>query len=382
MTPAARLQAAIEVLGAVLSGAPAERELTRWARGARYAGAKDRAAVRDHVFDALRRLRSSAWLGGQGDAPLAEMDPRAVMAGLLRGQGTDPAPLFDGSRHGPQDSPPPAGPPLDTAPDGVRLDLPGWALDRLRRSQPRADEIAMALRDRAPVHLRANLRRAGRDALVADLSASGYDARPHPLSPTAVEVDGAPRGLAATGLFADGAFEMQDAGSQAAIDRLPLEDGMRVLDLCAGGGGKALAMAARADLDLWAHDADPVRLRDLPARATRAGVEIARTGRPETEAPFDLVLCDVPCSGSGAWRRQAEARWRTDPGRLRALRDVQAEIVARAARLLRPGGVLAYVTCSLFAEENAPAPEGLAPLDRWACTPCDGADGFFLATFR
>ena len=384
MTPGARVAAAIAVLGPVLRGAPAERELTRWARGARYAGSGDRAAVRDHVFDALRRLRSSAWAGGLGDRPPAAMDPARVVAGLLVGQGIDPAPLFDGAGHAPPPLDGPLGPSLDEAPDGVRLDMPDWVLDRLRAGHgASAEAICEALRHRAPVHLRANLARTTRAALIDALAADGHAARPHPLSPSAVEVAGVPRGLARTAAFEAGLFELQDAASQAVVDRLPLEPGMRVLDLCAGGGGKTLAMAARTGARILAHDADPARLRDLPSRAGRAGADVRIVADPEAEGPFDLVLCDVPCSGSGAWRRQPEARWRLTPARLEALRDVQAGILARAGRLVAPGGAIAYVTCSVLPEENdPPAPGGVSERARWATTPADGADGFFLALFR
>ncbi|UWQ20322.1 RsmB/NOP family class I SAM-dependent RNA methyltransferase [Jannaschia sp. W003] len=380
MTPAARLQAAIEVLDAVLPGGPAERELTAWGRRSRFAGSKDRAAVRDHVFDALRRLRSSAWLGGLGDVPPEAMTGRAVIAGLLRGQGTDPAPLFDGSRYGPaplEDAPLP--PPLEDAPEGVRFDVPDWLLPDLHASLgDRIEPVCEALRHRAPIHLRANLARTSRDDLVAALAETGFDVRPHPLSPSAVEVAAPARGLAASDAFAAGLFEMQDAASQAVVDRLPLEPGMRVLDLCAGGGGKALAMAARMPLSLTAHDAAPERMRDLPARAGRAGAEVTITERPEDDSPFDLVLCDVPCSGSGAWRRQPEARWRLTSDRLAELKATQTAILARAAALVRPGGHVALVTCSVLDGERWGAAEGLRERSRWASLPDDGADGLSL----
>ncbi|MEM7491308.1 MAG: RsmB/NOP family class I SAM-dependent RNA methyltransferase, partial [Pseudomonadota bacterium] len=210
MTPGARVQAAIEVLGAVAGGAPAERELTSWGRRSRYAGSKDRAAVRDHVYDALRRLRSSAWLGGLGDvAGLdAVAEPARVLAGSIRGSGGDPAALFTGQGHAP--------PPIDLPvapgpmPDGVAADLPDWALARLRADHgDRANAIAAALRDRAPVVLRANLARTSRGALLAELSEMGHAAAAHPMSPTAIRLEGNPRGLAASAPFLAGHFEFQ-----------------------------------------------------------------------------------------------------------------------------------------------------------------------------
>jgi 16S rRNA (cytosine967-C5)-methyltransferase len=280
--------------------------------------------------------------------------------------------------------------PLDEAPEPVRLDLPDWLLPRLRAALgPDAEPVALALRERAPTCLRANLLRTDRDGLLRRLAGEGVAAAPHPLSPTAATVEGATGALTRGRAFADGLFELQDAGSQALVDRLPAGGG-RVLDLCAGGGGKALALAARdPGAEIWAHDAEPGRMRDLPARAGRAGATIGLTAAPEERAPYDGVVCDVPCSGSGAWRRAPEAKWRIDRARLAELEGIQAGILARAAALVRPGGWIAYMTCSLLDEENgAVVDEALAHhrLDevlRWRCGPLDaGADGFYLALLR
>jgi 16S rRNA (cytosine967-C5)-methyltransferase len=385
MTPAARVQTTVEILGRVLAGAPAERELTRWARTSRHAGSGDRRAVRDMLYDCLRRLRSAAWVGGaEGGGP---PDPRAVAAGMLHLAGTDPRPLFDGSRHGPAPLTGWAPRDLAEADEGVRLDLPDWLLPRLHASLgPGTGAVARALRDRAPVTLRANLRRTDRDGLAARLAEEGIATRPHPLSPTALVVEGATGALTRGPSFAHGLFELQDAGSQALVDRLPSEGG-RILDLCAGGGGKALALAARDPAArILAHDADPARMRDLPARARRAGAALTPVDVPEAHGPFDGVICDVPCSGSGAWRRSPDAKWRLTEARLEGLIATQAAILGRAARLVRPGGWIAYMTCSLLGEENVQAVDR-HPLIRqmpqrkgWQCDMRDdGADGFFLS---
>ncbi len=386
MTPAARVQAAIEVLSPVLSGAPAERELTRWARRSRFAGSKDRAAVRDHVFDALRRLRSSAWAGGLGDVPPSDMDARRVMAGLLQNQGIAPEDIFTGARHAPD--PLGAMPEVGTPPRGVVCDMPDWLLAHFDGALGEdASPVLAALRDRAPVILRANLARIERDSLVERLRSRGLDAVAHPASPSAIKLEGAARGLATDIDYLSGLFELQDAGAQALVDRLPLAQGARILDLCAGGGGKSLAIAARASVQLWAHDAAPRRLRDLASRADRAGVEISVTNAPEDAAPFDGVVADVPCSGSGAWRRSPEARWRLSPERLSELNAVQVEILQRAIDLTVPDGWIAYMTCSLFDVENravvsAAIGRKATLKHEWRCTPLDGCDGFYLALLR
>ncbi|PWJ19187.1 RsmB/NOP family class I SAM-dependent RNA methyltransferase [Jannaschia seohaensis] len=386
MTPGARVQAAIEVLDRVFAGAAAERALTGWARGARYAGSKDRAAVRDHVFDALRRLRSAAWLGGLGDRPFAALDGRAVMAGLLIGRGEDPATLFTGEGHAPArwDAAAPDGP----MPEAVAQDCPDWLLPRFRASLGEdAAPVLAHLRNRAPVVLRANRLRITRDALAERLAAEGVETAPHALAPDALEVTGSARGLTGGVAFAEGLFEMQDAGSQALVAQLPHMTGAHVLDLCAGGGGKSLALAARG-ARVTAHDADRARMRDIPARAARAGASIEMVDDPSAAAPFDAIVCDVPCSGSGSWRRAPEAKWRLDPDRLAELTRTQDAILDRAVSLLRPGGWIAYMTCSLLREENdaradaALARHGLRLERRWACTPLDGADGFHLSILR
>jgi 16S rRNA (cytosine967-C5)-methyltransferase len=160
-----------------------------------------------------------------------------------------------------------------------------------------------------------------------------------------------------------------------------------VLDYCAGGGGKTLAMAARARLKLFAHDVDPRRMRDLPARAKRAGARVTLTEAPQ--GPFDLVLADAPCSGSGSWRRAPEGKWLLTPDRLAGVIAVQAQILDRIATLVAPGGVLAYATCSLLRAENeaqiaafqARSP-GWSLASQRRLTPLDGGDGFFVAVLR
>jgi 16S rRNA (cytosine967-C5)-methyltransferase len=160
-----------------------------------------------------------------------------------------------------------------------------------------------------------------------------------------------------------------------------------VLDYCAGGGGKTLALAARHEAVWFAHDADPGRMGDLPARAARAGIEVTRL--EAAEGAFDLVLCDVPCSGSGTWRRAPDAKWRLTPERLEALCALQREILEEAAALVAPGGQLVLTTCSVFRCENEDQSDGFLQAHpewretlrrRWPVS--DEGDGFFLSVFR
>ena len=369
------------LLDDILAGQPAEQALTSWARRSRFAGSKERAAIRDHVFDALRCRRSFAALGG------AETG-RGLMLGALRAQDADLSRYFDGSAYGPAEveGSETGRPPAPGAEEG---DLPDWLWPEFSRSLgDQADRAAAYLRTRAPVFLRANLRKTTRDALRAALQDEGIVAQPHALSPAALEVTDGARRLRNSPLFHSGAFELQDAASQAVVDALPLSDGQRVLDFCAGGGGKTLAMGARADLELVAHDANAARMRDLPARAARAGVAVSVQTDLTSAGPFDLVLCDAPCSGSGSWRRAPDGKWALTPDRLDHLTTLQETILDQASECVADGGTLAYATCSVLCVENEDRVSAwLNKHPDWACKSAQrwplngGGDGFFVAIF-
>lgn len=386
MTPGARVAAAIDVLDQVLNGQPAEQCLTRWARGARYAGSKDRAAVRDHVFQALRCLRSYACLGGARSG-------RGLMIGALREDGADPDTFFTGEGHAPaplNDGERTAGATPDSA--GDRLDLPDWLVVEFRHSLGEtADEAARALRSRAPVTLRVNERLKSRPQAIEILSKEGINTVPLDIAPTALAVTEGARRINGSAAYDAGIVELQDGSSQAAMQALQLPENAKVLDYCAGGGGKTLALAARAAGTWFAHDADPNRMKDVPTRAARAGCSVTCVSTTDAvaESPYDLVLCDVPCSGSGTWRRAPEAKWRLTPERLTNLTDLQAQIVREAADLVRPGGWLAYTTCSVLRQENEDViEEFLAQSSSWQAELMrnwpisDAGDGFFLARLR
>lgn len=345
MTPAARAQAAIEVLDSVLAGTAAEAALIRWARASRFAGSGDRAAVRDHVFSALRQRRSRAARGGADSG-------RGLILGGLRAEGRDADHLFTGQGHAPEpltlaES---AGGRAPTAAEA--LDLPDWVADRLALDLgPSLPAVAEALRHRAPLWLRVNAARVSVGEATKLLGAEGVRSEPDARCATALRVTDGERRVQSCQAYADGLVELQDLAPQIACAAVPLTRAETVLDYCAGGGGKALALAARgAQVTAW--DADPGRMRDLPARADRAGVAIDLAPQSGPEGRFDVVLTDVPCSGSGTWRRTPDAKWRLTPGQLDVFRDVQHRILEGASRHLRPGGRLVYMTCSLFTSEN------------------------------
>ena len=380
MTPAARVAAAIDCLDQILDGAPTERVLTSWARANRFAGSGDRAAIRDLVFDAVRRKRSAAAAGGG-------LTGRGLIIGLMRQQDRDLSTIFTGEGYAPA----PLGADEGQSRDASlteRLDVQDWCWPHLERALgDRAEAVANALRDRAPVFLRVNVQKASRDEVATDLLKDGIETAPHTLSQTALEVLSGERRLRRHPMFEAGLFEFQDAASQAIVDMVGAElAGASILDFCAGGGGKALAMAAYAPARIDAHDANPPRMNDIPQRARRAGADInVLKGAPD-RSDYDLVLVDAPCSGSGAWRRQPDAKWALVPARLEELTALQASILDRAKDHVRPGGHLVYATCSLFVDENGDqvrrfldrCPDWRLEDDR-SLTPLDGGDGFFGA---
>ena len=381
MTPGARVAAAIEVLDAVEDGIPAEQALTRWARQSRFAGSKDRAAVRDHVFDALRLWRSTAALGG-GETG------RARMIGLLRQQGEALNALFDGSGHAPAPldaAEIAAGAPPEARPD--RWNLPDWLMPEFERSLGReAEQAALALQARAPLSLRVNTARITLSAAMAALRDEGIETLENPLAKTALTVRDGARRLRGAKAYADGLVELQDASSQAVVAALP--EGVRCLDYCAAGGGKALALAAQPGRSVHAHDLEPRRMAGLPSRAARAGaaVPILTGAEVAGAAPFDLVLCDVPCSGSGAWRRSPEAKWRLTQEGLDALAATQDSILQKAAGYVQPKGWLVYATCSVLRCENHDRIDAfLTANPDWRCAHqrqfpiSEAGDGFFTA---
>jgi 16S rRNA (cytosine967-C5)-methyltransferase len=386
VTPGARHQAAIELLDLILDGEPPERVLASWARSSRYAGSKDRAAVRDIVYDGLRKKRSAAATGG------AETG-RGIVLGLIRQAGGDVDALFNGVGHAPLPvSDAERAPANGAVPDAVRLDITDWLEAPLRASLGASFEPTLAaMQNRASLFLRVNARLATPESAQAVLSGDAIATERAPLAEHALRVTGNARAVARSRAYEDGLVEIQDAASQAIVAALPLPDSGLVLDYCAGGGGKALAMAAQTRATILAYDAAPRRMADLPARAARAGVRIATVTREDVadRAPFDLILCDAPCSGSGTWARNPDAKWSMDQPGLDALCAVQDGILDEVVPLVAPGGALAYATCSILDAENRA--QASAFLERHkmftlerelAHTPADGADGMYLAVFR
>ncbi|MFK5997442.1 MAG: RsmB/NOP family class I SAM-dependent RNA methyltransferase [Rhodobacterales bacterium] len=391
MTPNARYAAAVDILGAVLAGAPAEKTLTNWARSNRYAGSKDRAAVRDIVFDCLRCKRSYQYAAGFDGA-------RGLVMGHILAAGHAVAAVFTGQRFAPdvlsdterKNLEHPKEPPSDA----VRLDIPDWIAPKLRHALGDDYEDSLtALQARAPLDLRVNGKKITIAQAQAALAKDGIETTPVKGMTGALRVTSNPRRVALSGVYQNGLVEIQDAGSQAVVANLPMNGVVRVLDYCAGGGGKTLAMAALMGdtVQFDAYDGNQTRMKDLPVRLKRAGVQARVLPNDPVDAgeTYDLVLLDVPCSGSGAWRRNPDAKWRFSEADLQDLQRVQAKILTRAQAMVAPNGVLAYVTCSLLRDENEAQADAfvktcpnLVLVQTKRFHPSAGTDGFFLAIFK
>jgi 16S rRNA (cytosine967-C5)-methyltransferase len=369
MTPAARISAAVEVLADIdARRRPATDALKDWGLSHRFAGSKDRAAIASLVYDALRRKASAAWIMG-------ESTPRAVVLGMLRlqrgltldaiaalcsGERFAPEPLTAGERARLEE------PDLSDAPTHVAGDFPDWIEPSLRRLF--GDDLVpemQALTTRAPLDLRVN-------TLKVSSREEAHDALPHlsavetPLSPLGLRIapgeDGRGPAVQSEPEFLKGWIEIQDEGSQLVALLSGVRPGEQVVDLCAGGGGKTLALAAQMENhgQIYATDNDARRLAPIHDRLARAGVRNVqvRTPRAKADAVTDLdgkidcVLVDAPCTGIGTWRRNPDAKWRLRPGSLEVRRNEQAAVLDRAARLVKPGGRIVYITCSILPEEN------------------------------
>lgn len=383
MTPAARVQSSIDLLDTILSGVPTEQALTRWARANRFAGSKDRAAIRDHVFAAIRCRRSFAALGGSETG-------RGLMIGLLRSTDADVSAMFDGSNYGADalsEEEMALTSTLDTLEPEVQADLPDWLWQRFQEDLgDAAAATAECLRHRADVFLRVNLLKSDVDNAIDALAKGEVSAERHALSETALIVTKNARRVSQSEAYRDGFVELQDAASQAVCDFLDLPVKAEVLDYCAGGGGKSLALAAKSGVSMFAHDANPERMKDLPIRAERAGANVTVLENTDINQPFDIVLCDVPCSGSGSWRRSPDGKWRLTPESLDELVETQSTILDTVVDLVRDNGEIAYATCSVLTAENQGQIEGfLSRNPAWKLVddrqflPQDGADGFYIA---
>src|SRR5438874_2472437 len=407
MTPAARLSAAYELIDTIdTQRVPAAKALKEWGTAHRFAGSGDRAAISGLVWDVLRRRASSGWL-------MQDDTPRARLLGMLkleRGMNADAiADLCDGSRFAPEpltdvERESLTSRSLEQAPAHIAGDYPEWLdpyLAQVFGDERVAEATAMA--SRAPLDLRVNTLKAKREKVMSSLAHLGVE--PTPWSPLGLRIElgaGARNpGIHAEEDFIKGAIEVQDEGSQLAALLSAAKPGEQVIDLCAGAGGKTLALAAlmQGKDRLIATDMDKRQLAPIYERLSRAGVHNADVRAPkgdtdplaDIKASADLVLIDAPCTGTGTWRRNPDAKWRMRPGALEVRLKDQAEVLDRASALVKPGGRIAYVTCSVLPPENGDQirsflsrHEGFSiqPLNETASVLWDKAEDFEKAALK
>jgi 16S rRNA (cytosine967-C5)-methyltransferase len=368
MQPGAKLQASIEVLTEIVErGRAASVALADWGRAHRFAGSGDRAWIGNLVYDSLRRKQSLSYLM-RSDAP------RAIALAALRNTWGIAAGEIASFCSGVQFSPSPLTPDeeaglantgLSDASPWIEGDYPEWLHPAFSEAFG-ANAVAegQALAARAPVDLRVNTLKANRDKVLKAFDR--HDAAPTPYSPTGVRLPPRQGGARSPNVEAEpahgrGWFEVQDEGSQIAALLAGAGPRMQIADICAGAGGKTLAMAAQMQNtgQIYAYDSDAVRFRPIFERLKRAGARNVQTLPPgqataldALEGRMDLVLVDAPCSGTGVWRRRPDAKWRLSDNQLSERLATQRDLLAQAARLLKPQGTLAYVTCSLLPAEN------------------------------
>ncbi|WP_296744428.1 RsmB/NOP family class I SAM-dependent RNA methyltransferase [Mesorhizobium sp.] len=361
-----RLAAAIEILEDIgRRHRPVADALRDWGLSHRFAGGGDRAAIGNIVYDALRRKRSAGWLFG-------EDTPRAIGFGALLLEWGQTAQSLNDALDGDKFAPPPlsaaelkaaADSRLADAPDAVRADVPDWCAPLLEQAFDGAwVEEGAALAERPPLDLRVNTLQADRDKVLAELEGTGAATAaiaPHGIRIPPIDGDGRHPNVQAEPAFQKGWFEVQDEGSQLAAALAGAKPGMQVLDYCAGAGGKTLALSAEMDNrgQLFAHDAEKARLAPMFERIRRShNRNIQVVSKPSELAPLarhmDIVLIDAPCTGSGTWRRRPDAKWRLTQRQLDARRGEQQAILDEAQRFVKPGGLLVYITCSVFDAEN------------------------------
>lgn len=409
-----RLQAVIDILTEIHdTPQAADRYLEKWARGNRYAGSKDRRAISEAVYQVLRNRRFLSHA-------VSDDSPRLVALAsyhLLHGHSIeDISAMADGGKFGPavlQDEERNAliassavvstvASSTDDSQKAIRFSVPEWAEADMRAALGDTfDANAEMLLERAPLDIRVNTLKASSEQVQATLAEEEILVSPVEGIATALRVTQG-RNIMQTELYKDGSIEVQDAGAQLTSLLCHVKRGMTVLDYCAGAGGKALAMAAQMEHHgrVFVHDDDRRRLKPLWERAKRAGTELIELARdlPELENSLDLVVVDVPCSGSGRWRRNPETKWQMDPKALEDLCALQAKILKQALKYVRPGGRLVYITCSILDCENkAQADKFVAENEGFAydtqgaglehgfrqLSPAGNAtDGLFIASFQ
>ena len=349
MQPAARVQAAIEIIDDILKNDfKINHSLKKWSRQNRYAGSKDRAEIRDLIFDAMRNLRSYSKVGGG-------MNGRAIMSAALHIKGHNLKLIFTGEKYAPKALKNFKFCPIGSLSDPELFNIPDWLWPIWSTDLAGgAMQVASALRKRANIFLRVNKKKSTREQAVIELRKAGIEATLHPEVKTCLMVINGKEKINQSMVYRGGLVEFQDTASQMSVDSLPDKLSGPILDYCAGAGGKALALASKYDKTIFAHDVVKNRMSDIPTRARRANarIEIIKNNNL-IKNYYGLVFADVPCSGTGSWRRDPAGKWLLSELALSSLVKDQSKIINHASSLVRIGGFFVYATCSVLKRENS-----------------------------
>ena len=381
MTPAAHIAAAIEILDLILAGEYVEVSLNRWGRSNRFAGSGDRNAIRDLVFDALRQ-KNSLTKRSKG------VSGRSWIIALLQQKEVNLDKYFGVGKYSP---PKITKPELDLLPlenEYDLYDIPDWLWPKWKATLgEKAHDVANKLKERANIFLRVNISKGTRRNALHALKKEGIISNFHPTVSTALVVNKGYRKIKNSEAYSLGLVELQDASSQASVLQLSVNQLGPILDFCAGGGGKSLALNAFLNKAIFAHDVNVERMKDLPKRARRSGADIRIIKSEDLKSSYyGLVFCDVPCSGSGTWRRDPEGKWSLKLKQYENLLTVQENILNSASKLVKSNGTLLYATCSVLEDENqAQIKKFLQKSNEWLFKkeklfiPNDLGDGFYFS---
>jgi len=384
MTPGAHIAAAIEVLDQILAGKNAEVSLIKWGRSNRFAGSGDRYAIRDIVYDALRQKNSLTKRS-------KNISGRSWIIALLKKREVNLDEYFGATRYSPPKIKKWELELLPIANESDLHDIPDWLWPKWKESLGiKAIEVADTLKERANIFLRVNIIKGTRDDAIKALEKDGIISKFHPTVSTALIVKKGTRKIKNSEAYNIGLVELQDASSQASVLKLNIDQNGPILDFCAGGGGKSLALSAYLNKPIFAYDANFERMKDLPNRARRSGANIRVIKSNDLKKSYyGLVFCDAPCSGSGSWRRDPEGKWSLTLQDYERLLSLQENILATASQLVKPNGNLVYATCSILKDENkAQIQKFLENTNDWALKkekfsiPSELGDGFYFSILK
>ena len=381
-------QSVIEILDTYLDEAKINFVLRKWAIKHRFAGSSDRRKIKDIIFDIIRQKKSCEHVGGG-------FSGRNLLIGYLKLKGTELSSVFDNSKFGPKE--------LTIKEQNINvdfsnlsniyeLDFPSWLIPILRRSlQSEFNNVVKALRNRSHVQLRVNLKKISRLNAIKKLKKNNIECEINELCSTALNVLSGAQHILTSPCFENGFVELQDAGSQLVSESIEINYNDKVLDMCAGAGGKSLAISCGAELDAtyFAWDVNFDRMKDIDARSKRAGVKIEKVIKLSSKSFYNKIIIDAPCSGSGSWRRDPEGKWRLDEDILENYVKTQKELILKGLKLLAPRGQILYITCSILDIENGKLIDDLISsvlslrlVRSISLVPSSKSDGFYGAVLE